>query len=39
LISWVGGWELLCSICIAFLYAFLALCIAYVSWCIVIFIL
>jgi hypothetical protein len=31
LISWVGVWELLCSICIAFLYAFLAFGMAYVT--------
>jgi hypothetical protein len=34
LISWVGVWELLCSICIAFLYAFIAFGMAYVTWCI-----
>jgi hypothetical protein len=34
LISWVGVWELVCSICIAFLYAFLAFGMTYVTWCI-----
>jgi hypothetical protein len=38
LISWVGVWELLCNICIALLYAFLAFGIAYVTWCIGIFV-
>jgi hypothetical protein len=34
LISWVGVWELLCSICITFFYAFFAFGMAYVTWCI-----
>jgi hypothetical protein len=38
LISWVAVRELLCSICIAFLCAFLAFGMAYVTWCIDIFI-
>jgi hypothetical protein len=38
LISWVGVGELLCSICIGFLYAFLAFGMAYATWCIGIFV-
>jgi hypothetical protein len=34
----LGVWELLCSICIAFFYAFLAFGMTYVTWCIVIFV-
>jgi hypothetical protein len=34
LIFWVGVWELLCSICMAFLCAFLSFGMAYVTWCI-----
>jgi hypothetical protein len=30
----LGVWELLCSTCIALLYAFLAFGMAYVTWCI-----
>jgi hypothetical protein len=38
LISWVGVWELHYIICIAFLCSFLAFGMAYVTWCIGIFV-